>query len=62
MGKRRQELDHKTREQMEQETDEEDEIVEENCERVINDLFILNIFVDFNHKYKKIRSLSDKIN
>jgi len=44
MGKRIQELDHKTREQMEQETDEEDEIVEENYERVINDLFIFNCF------------------
>jgi hypothetical protein len=33
MGKRRQELDHKTRDQMEKDTDDEDEIVEENRER-----------------------------
>ena len=34
MGKRRQDLDHKTREQMENDTDEEDDIVEENYEKV----------------------------
>jgi hypothetical protein len=36
MGKRRQELDHKTREEMEQESDEEEDIIEENYERVTN--------------------------
>ena len=36
MGKRRQELDHKTREQMEQESDEEEDTSEENYERVTN--------------------------
>ena len=36
MGKRRQELDHKMREQMDQESDEEEDIIEENYERVTN--------------------------
>ena len=38
MGKRRQELDHKTREQLEKDSDDEEDIVEENYERVIINL------------------------
>ena len=38
MGKRRQELDNKTREQLEKDSDDEEDIVEENYERVIINL------------------------
>ena len=50
MGKRRQELDHKTREEMEQETDEEEDIIEENYERVTIKASFFSKF-DFSNKF-----------